>query len=108
MKTQSRNDKIQEALELLNEAAKEKSEELYGIVEGKYSHIKQLLKDQTTNGKEMMGEARKRFAKTLQAEEERLVETARNLDKKVHRNPWPFLGAAALGALIVGVALGKK
>ena len=37
------NSKINDALELLNEAAKEKKEEFKGLLTDKYSHIKQAM-----------------------------------------------------------------
>jgi hypothetical protein len=37
------NTKISEALELLNEAAKEKKDEIKGLISNKYSHIREAM-----------------------------------------------------------------
>ncbi len=97
MKTSRHHDKIHEALDLLNEAAKEKKEELYGMIGDRYAEIRELLSGQAENGVEFLHQAKKRVAKELHAEEAR-----------VRRNPWPYLGAAAFVALVAGMALGKK
>src|SRR3989338_4535106 len=90
-----RHDKIQEALELLNEAAKEKSEELQELVGEKYDDIKQVLLDKAGNGRAFLSQTQKKLAKTLREEEEKVLSKAKEIDKKAHRNPWPFIGATA-------------
>ena len=108
MKSRIKSDKIHEALDLLNEAAKDKQNELYEIVGNKYEHIKEALSDKADNGVELVNQAKKQIARTLRDEEEKIVEKAKEIDKKVHSNPWPFVGAVALGSLFMGIILGKK
>ena len=102
------HDKIHEALELLNEAAKDKKDELYEIVGDKYSDIKDLLTAKAGNGVAMMDSAKKRFTKGLHTEEKKIASKAHEIERNIRRNPWPYVGAAALGALVFGVFLGKK
>lgn len=90
MTTRHKTDKIHEALDLLNEAAKEKGEELYEIAEDKYSHIKDAFLSSAGNGKAFLNREQRKLAKSLQ------------------HNPWPYVGAAALSALVIGLVLGKK
>ncbi len=84
------SDKIQDALELLNEAAKDKKDELYGKIEEQYSQVKELLAEKVGDGEEIVHHAKKQLSKTVQSK------------------PWQALGAAALGAFIFGIVMGRK
>lgn len=108
MRTQAKKDKIQEALELLNEAAVEKKEEVFGLLEDKYEHLKELFENAADNGEEIAGQAKRKIVKSLQDEEKKIKETAAQIDRKIHKEPWAFLGGVALGALVLGLMLGRK
>ena len=108
MKTQVKSDKIYEAIELLNEAAKDKKAELYELIDDKYSYIKEVLTEKAETGKEVVNQAKKQLLRTLVEEEEKIVKKAKDLDKKVRRNPWPLLGVVAFGSVLFGIIMGKK
>ena len=108
MRTQIKKDKITDALELLNDAAQEKKEEVFELVGDKYDHLKDFFGNIASNGKEMAGQTKKQIAKSLHEEEMKLKEAAGQWNKKAHKAPWVFLGAAALGALFLGLTLGHK
>lgn len=108
MRTQVRKDKIQEALELLNDAAQEKKEEVFEMLGDKYEHLKELFESTAHNGEAIAGEAKKQIVKSLHQEEKKLKETAAEWDKKIHKEPWAFLGGVALGSLVLGLMLGHK
>jgi ElaB/YqjD/DUF883 family membrane-anchored ribosome-binding protein len=93
--------KINEALELLNEVAKEKKAELRGMVSEKYSSLKSALGG--INGK-LHDEARE----TQEQVEEKVKEFASKMDERVHKDPWPYLGGTALGFLILGFLFGRS
>lgn len=101
-------DKLHEALSLLNEAAKEKKEEINELISDKYSHIKDALETTADNGKDVVTKTKKRFLRSLQAQEKRFARKVKTMDVKVHKNPWPYLGAAAVSSVIIGIFLGKK
>jgi len=73
-------EKLQEVLDLLKETSSEKRDEILEKLGTFYEGLK---------------EAPGKVA-------EKVKKVAQNVDTKVHDNPWPFIGAAALG----GVALG--
>ncbi len=108
MKSRLKEDKIQEALELLNEAAKEKKDELFHLIDDRYAAIKEVLEEKAGNGRQAVSQAKNQLLKALGAEEEKLIKKAKTLEKKIHRNPWPILGAAVLGSLVFGILIGGK
>ncbi len=99
--TKSSNVKITEALELLNEAAREKKDELKGLLNDRYSHIKQAM----STGTEQIIEKAKQFA---EEGKERITDVASEADKRVRKNPWPYIAGAAAASLIVGYLMGKR
>ena len=80
------NKKFEEALQLLNEAAKEKKEDVVKLLSEKYSHIKDALSE----GRDKAGEV------------------FEEVDEKVRKNPWPYIGGVAIGALLLGYILGNQ
>ncbi len=108
MRTQIRKDKIQDALELLNEAAQGKKEEVFELLEDKYEHLKEIFESAASNGSAIVGDAKKQIFNSLHDEEKKLKEVATKWDKKVHKEPWMFLGGVALGSLVLGMILGHK
>jgi ElaB/YqjD/DUF883 family membrane-anchored ribosome-binding protein len=91
------NAKISEALELLNEAAKEKRDELNGLMANKYAHIREAM----TSGVEHAQEA------ILQGKE-KVKEIAGDVDKRVHKDPWAYIAGAAAVSLLLGYLMGSK
>lgn len=104
----AKKDKIQEALELLNEAAKEKKEEVHDVIGAKYEHLREMFSGALENGQAVAEEARKSLSKTLQAQEKKVKAAAAEWDKKIHKNPWAYVGGAALGSLVLGMILARK
>jgi len=91
------NAKINEALELLNQAAKEKKEELKGLMSNKYAHIREAM----SSGVEQAQEA-------IKQGKEKAIEIAGDVDKRVHKDPWVYIAGAAAGALLLGYFMGSK
>ncbi len=105
-------DKIEEALELLSLAAKEKKSELMDIVSEKYSDLKDALFDGRTNLAQSLSDTTKRAAQSVREAGHRGQEKVRDfvvrLDDNVHSSPWSFIGGAAIGALILGFIFGRR
>jgi ElaB/YqjD/DUF883 family membrane-anchored ribosome-binding protein len=108
----SGGDKITEALKLLEEAAKDKREELRHLVTDKYVNLKQVVGTASGSMKDSMDVVKRRAAEAAtharDVGEEKARELARNLDENVHRNPWPYVGGVAVAALLLGYILGRK
>lgn len=108
----SGNEKITEALKLLEEAARDKKDELRHLMANKYAHLKDVASDTEHDIKESLAIAKKRAADALaQATdigEKRAKEIAGEVDESVHENPWPYIGGVALASLLIGYILGRN
>jgi ElaB/YqjD/DUF883 family membrane-anchored ribosome-binding protein len=91
------NAKINEALELLNEAAKEKRDELKGLMSNKYAHIREAMSSGVENAQELLAQGK-----------EKAIEIAGNVDKRVHKDPWVYIAGAAAASLLLGYLMGSK
>jgi ElaB/YqjD/DUF883 family membrane-anchored ribosome-binding protein len=102
------NEKIAEALKLLEEAAREKKDELRNMVASKYGHLKSVLVDTEHSVAETLVAAQKRAAEALQHAREIGEQKAKAVDEHVHENPWMYIGGAALTGLLLGYILGRN
>ena len=93
--------RINEALELLNEVAKDKRAELRDLVNDKYDNLKSALGGVA---EELQHQARK----TYEQGKEKVKDLASKSDESVHKNPWPYLGGTAIGFLVLGFFLGRS
>ena len=100
--------KFEEALHLLNEAAREKKEEIQGLIGDKYTQLRDVLEETTTKGRKSYRRAKGAAEDWLGENTEGLRETVEDLDEKVHENPWAYLGGVAAGALLLGFILGSS
>jgi len=90
----ARKAKIKEALQTLEDAAKDTSEEFTELLTDKYEGIKSAftqLVDETDG-----------------ASTKKIRETAKQIDSSIHENPWIYVGASAAIGLALGYILGKK
>ena len=106
------NEKLSEALRILEEAAKQKKDDLKSIMSDKYTNLRDfivetehsLVKSLSAAGKHAVEAAE--HAKEVSIE--KAQEIAHDVDKNVHRNPWPYIaGTAAIGVLL-GYILGRN
>jgi ElaB/YqjD/DUF883 family membrane-anchored ribosome-binding protein len=106
------SEKIAEALKLLEEAAREKREELKSAMSDKYTHLKNLVVETEHSLAQSLSDVAKRaaaaaaHAKDISVEKAR--EVARDADESVHKNPWPYIGGTAVVGVLLGYILGRN
>jgi len=62
----------------------------------------------TAHGKEMLGNAQRAAQEAIIEGREAVKKTAATVDKNVRENPWPYIGGAAVAALILGYLMGSR
>ncbi len=106
------SEKISEALKLLDEAATQKRDELKGALSDKYTHLKNVIVETESSLAKSLSDARRHaVAAATHAKDvgvEKAQEVARDVDKSVHANPWPYLAGTAAGGLLLGYILGRS
>jgi len=99
--TRAGSETLHEALAHLNEASKERREEVQKLLDEKYTDLKIAFGGATRASagwvKEQSREA---------ADKARL--TARTVDRSVRRYPWAYVGGAAATGLLVGLLVGRR
>ena len=93
--------RIAEALELLNEAAKSKKAELGEMISHKFGDLKSLVGG-------ISEKMQHDTADTYRLGKEKVEDLLSEVDKSVHKNPWPYIGGAAVVALFFGYLLGRS
>ncbi len=105
-------EKIQQALDLLNEAAHEKRAELYQSLEGQYDELMKALSEITESIKEKATDVKKKAEVTIHSGQKKIedsvIDAAEKMEEKVHQKPWAFLGAVAVSAFVIGAVLSRK
>ena len=102
------NSKITEAFELLNEAAKDKRQEMKELMTDRYSHIRQAFLEGSSQGKQLLEKAQHVAQEAIDEGRETVKKTAKEVDKNVRENPWPYVGSAALVSLVLGYLMGSN
>ncbi len=110
--TADSSEKISEALKLLEEAAKEKKEDLRKLASDKYVHLKSALASAEHTAAETLSAAQKRAIEAMiharEVGTEKVKQAATVVDDHVRANPWPYLGGTAIVALLTGYFMGRK
>jgi len=102
-------ERIAEALRLLDEAARNRKDEVRELVTGKYADLKGAMSPADQAG--LAGMQRRAVeaamrARALAAEKARKI--AGQVDEQVHQNPWPYIAGTAIVAFVAGYLLGRR
>jgi len=100
--------KIDEALALLNEAAKGQKDAISDLITEKYANLKGTVLDTESKLEENAQEGIERLKALKDAAADQAKSTASHIDQRAHDDPWKTLGWTVLGALAVGVLIGRK
>ncbi len=100
--------KFEEALQLLNEAAREKKEEIQQLFGDKYTHIREAVQEAAAVQGDRLNRVRQAAGDALELGGERVKQAASDLDENVKENPWAYIGGVAAGALLLGFILGAS
>lgn len=100
--------KFEDALHLLNEAAREKKDEIQGLLNDRFTSIRDVVEDAAKKSRRTARRTKDTADEWLGEGTEAVREVASELDDRVHENPWAYLGGAALGALLLGFILGSS
>lgn len=79
--TDSNNAKICAAIELLNEAAKDKTDELNGVIGSKYSHIREAMTAGAEHGQEIFKHVKNLAEQTISGGKEKVGSSGIIVDK---------------------------
>lgn len=93
--------RINEALDLLNEVARDKKAELQAAMENKYTDLSSVVRAFTEQMKH-------RATEGYEAGKQKVVDVATDINKSVHNNPWAYVGGAAAAGLVFGFLLGRS
>ena len=105
------SENIAEALKLLEEAAKQKKDELRTVMSDKYTHLRSVIMESQRSVMKSLSAAKDRALQEAtdvkEASVEKARELARDVDKSVHHNPWLYIAGTAGVGLLVGYLLGR-
>ncbi len=88
---------LHEALAHLNEAAKERSEEIQKLIDEKYTHLRDAF-----------GGAARKSADWVREQGREAAGAAQAVDKSVRRYPWAYVGGAAATGFLVGLLVSRR
>jgi ElaB/YqjD/DUF883 family membrane-anchored ribosome-binding protein len=98
--TTASTEKLDEALAHLNEAAKERREELEKLLAEKYTDLKSAFGGAAHTSSDWVKEQGKEVGDTAKL-------AASTVDHSVREHPWYYIGGTALGCLLLGFLLGR-
>lgn len=101
--------KIEEALELLENSAKEYKGEMKSLIADRYKSVESAFENIFGVSPEEIFEETKDKIKSASKQAQKFAkDKADEIDSNVHDNPWTYIGGGILLGGIVGFMLGRK
>lgn len=94
---------IRHALNILDEAAEESSQEIRKIIDKDYHDLVKTFSNPENPGEEIV----KNLSKNVNSAVDTSKKVLKELDMNVHRSPWGYLGGTALSSMALGFLIGK-
>jgi ElaB/YqjD/DUF883 family membrane-anchored ribosome-binding protein len=106
------SENIAAALKLLEETAKQKKDELRTVMSDKYTNLRSLIMENDSSLMKSLSTAKdhalEAATRVKEAGVEKAREIARDVDKSVHENPWPYIAGSAVVGVLLGYILGRN
>lgn len=106
------SENIAAALKLLEEAAKQKKDELKTVMSDKYTSLRSLIMESDSSLRQSLTTAKDHALEAAthakEASVEKVREIASDVDKSVHQNPWPYIAGSAVVGVLLGYILGRN
>lgn len=106
--TPERTQEINDALDVLNEAARDDGAELEEIIRGKYEELKEMFAAMELQAGEKAQRGMDRMMDKCREAGDMLKQHAQWADEKVRERPWESIGFAAAAAFGIGYLVGRK
>jgi ElaB/YqjD/DUF883 family membrane-anchored ribosome-binding protein len=104
------SENIAAALTLLEEAAKQKKDELRTLMSNKCTNLRSLILENESSLVESLTTAKDRVLDAAtdvkDAGVEKARKIARDVDEGVHQNPWSYIAGSAVVGVLIGYILG--
>lgn len=104
----AKKEKIEGALKLLDEAAKDTKEDISGLVREKYHNLERSIAQIEPKLRRNLRDVSDQATTAIEEGKKVARETATSVDQSVHSSPWSYVGGAALAGVVVGFLLGRK
>jgi ElaB/YqjD/DUF883 family membrane-anchored ribosome-binding protein len=95
------NETLHEALAQLNEASKERREEIQKLIDDKYTNLRDAFGGAARASADWVKEQGKEMADASKL-------TAVAVDRSVRRHPWAYVGGAAATGFLLGLLVSRR
>lgn len=106
--SEARRNKIESALQTLQDAAKESGDDLKYLLREKFDTVKDFVADVVDEASELSSDFKAKAEKVFKRTQQNAQKTMKQIDKSIHENPWPYIGGGAAIGLVLGILLGSR